>query len=74
MVKLKLLIILISCIIISGCAGHGSIKEYTIVNGEPVLIGLTKFKGRNIKAETKDGAKIETKSWTIPNMPSTIIR
>ncbi|KKK50463.1 hypothetical protein LCGC14_3124780 [marine sediment metagenome] len=60
--------------LLCGCAGQGVIREYDIVDGEKVLIGITEFKGRNIKAETKDGAKIETKSWTIPNMPSTIIR
>ena len=70
---MKYLIYIILPVLLVGCAGHGLIREYKIVDGEKVLIGITEFKGRNIKAETKDGAKIETKSWTVPNMPSTII-
>lgn len=72
----KILAILgISVIMVSGCAGHGSIWEwkYDKDKDEFVLEGVTEFEGRNVRGKTRDGAEMETKSWTLPNMPSTFI-
>lgn len=71
--KYGLLLALLGCIMLSGCAGSGTIREYSVINGKEILKSITKFKGRNIKARTKDGAEIETKSWELPALPSTII-
>ncbi|HDY86563.1 MAG TPA: hypothetical protein ENH82_00425 [bacterium] len=63
---MKLLRILFISLVLSGCAGHGWIKKYDIINGKKVLVSMTVAKGRNVKMETEDGAKLETKSWTMP--------
>ena len=65
---MRILIIMLLAFSLSGCAGHGNIWEWKYDNEkeEFVLQGVTEFEGRNIKAETKDGAKVETKSWEFP--------
>ena len=85
----KYIAIILLALALTGCAGHGSIKKYKIVEvtveeevdgkmvevkeQKKVLTELWEFEGRNIKAETADGAKIETKGLEIPKFPSTFI-
>ena len=63
---MKILKILCISFILSGCAGYGEIRKYIIVEGKKVLVGITEAEGRNVKMEDGDGAKLETKSWTLP--------
>lgn len=65
---IKILKILCISLMLSGCAGQGWIKKYDVVDGKPILTGLIKFKGRNIKVKDGD-TEFETKSWTLPSFP-----
>ena len=65
---MKILTILCISFVLAGCAGHGWIKKYDIIDGKEVLVSMTEVKGRNIII--KDGDKgMETKSWTLPSLP-----
>ncbi len=65
----KYIAIILLSLALTGCAGKGNIWEWKYDNEkeEFVLQGVTEFEGRNIKAETRDGAKVETKSWELPS-------